>query len=33
MGTETAGRVTVAAKVENLGDLFMALSEGIFVFG
>jgi len=28
MGTETMGRVTVAAKVENLGDLFMA-SKGL----
>ena len=23
MGTETMGRVTVAAKIENLGDLYM----------
>jgi predicted aspartyl protease len=28
MGTETMGRVTVAVKVENLGDLFMA-SQGL----
>ncbi len=28
MGTETMGRVTVEAKIENLGDLFMA-SKGL----